>query len=230
MRQAVIVNLLVEYFGVSQVVPTGEERVIYEQIKKQLTEEDEVIAEVTTLLIDEEATNKESDSTVAVSDEETSPVVDFQGSSSSSYQPSPPRKTKMTFPEGYLADAYKIWMKQPREKNGNVDPPHLCRPGLAIDMTPHLKFTTVLAQKRKIKSKTVLQNFENTLKQCHSSNPKILQDMINKEVHDFFVLKKQENVIIHDRTLRLWALKIKKRIDTHNSLQFKASKLVGKEI
>ncbi|KAJ9597609.1 hypothetical protein L9F63_011535 [Diploptera punctata] len=127
MRQALTVNLLVEYFGISQDVPTGEERVIYEQIKKQLTEEDEVTAEVTTLLINEEATNKESDGAVAVSDEETSPVVDFQGNSSSSYEPSPPRKTKMMFPEGYLADAYKIWMKTPREKDRNVDP-HLCQP------------------------------------------------------------------------------------------------------
>ncbi|KAJ9590914.1 hypothetical protein L9F63_016051 [Diploptera punctata] len=209
MRQAVIVNLLVEYFGVSQGVPTGEERVIYEQIKKQLTKEDEVIAEVTALLIDKEAsdkeaTNKESDSAVAVSDAETLPVADFQGSSSSSYQPSPPKKTKMTFPEGYLADVYKIWTKQLREKDGNVDPPHLCQPGLAIDMTLCLKFTTVLvAQKRKIKSKTVLQNIENTLKQGHSSNSKILQDMINKEVRDYFVLKRQENAIMHDCTLRL---------------------------
>ncbi|KAJ9581357.1 hypothetical protein L9F63_023466 [Diploptera punctata] len=202
MRQAVFVNLLVEYFGVSQDVPTGEERVIYEQIKKQLTEEDEVITEVTTLLIDEvasdEATNKESDSA----------------------QLSPLRKTKTTFPEGYLADAYK---NNQEKKDGNVDPPHLCRPGLAIDMTPRLKCTTVLAQKRKIKSKTILQNFENTLKQRHSSNPKTLQDMINKEARVCSVLKRQEKAIIHDRTLRLWALKIKKRIHTHNSLQLKAS-------
>ncbi|KAJ9576265.1 hypothetical protein L9F63_006864, partial [Diploptera punctata] len=147
MRQAVIVNLLVEYFGVSQDVPTGEERVIYEHIKKRLTEEDKVIAEVTILLIDEEATNKESDNAMTVSEEETSPAADFQGSSSSSYQPSPPRKRKTTFPEGYLADACKIWTKQPREKDVNVDP-HLCRPGLAIDMTPRLKFTSVGTEKK----------------------------------------------------------------------------------
>ncbi|KAJ9585062.1 hypothetical protein L9F63_020596 [Diploptera punctata] len=151
MRQAVIVNLLVEYFDVSQDVHTGEEHVIYEQIKKQLTEEDVVIAEVNTLLIDEEAsdeeaTNKESDSAVA---------------------PSPPRKTKTTFPEGYQADAYKKWTKQPREKDGNVDPPHLCRPRLAIDMTPRHKFTMVLVQKTKVKSESALQNFENTPKPRH---------------------------------------------------------------
>jgi len=85
-------------------------------------------------------------------------VEHYKSCNSSSCAPSPPKKPFTKFPDNYLADAHKNWTKQ-RERTAS---PQLCPPELAIEMSPWLKITSVMAQKRKIKNKRVLQKFEDT--------------------------------------------------------------------
>lgn len=231
MKPSVIVKLLVDAFGISEDEPTRVDRIVFEQIRKQLRDEDVVVEEYRTLMVDDEVTDEDDIDTDFGDDpviqqeneptlQERDPALLFSDESSgSTYYPSPPKKNRTKFPEGYLADAYKIWTKQPR---GN-DPPQWCPPGVALDMSPRVKFTTVKAQKRLIKNKTVVQNFEKMLKR-HGRNRKVLQERINNEVRDQFIAMRQQHGIIHDRTLQIWAMSFKAQIDPNNTLTFKASK------
>ena len=150
---------------------------------------------------------------------ERSPRVHHASSSSSSYAPSTPKKLFTKFSDNYLADAYKMWTKQPK----GPEPPLLCPPGLALDMSPRVKISTVMAQNRKIKNKTVLQKYEKTLTTpCRRRQS--LQQRLNNAVRQHFIAMRQRNAIIHERTIRIWTMTIKKEIDPHNRLSFTASR------
>lgn len=59
MRQAVVVKLLADVFGISQETPTREERLVTEQITTQLCNEEVVVDAFNTLLMDEDGTDDE---------------------------------------------------------------------------------------------------------------------------------------------------------------------------
>ena len=59
MNQAVVNRLLVEHFGTSNESPTPTELTIYEQIKKELIDEDIVVEEVNALFVYEDNCDQE---------------------------------------------------------------------------------------------------------------------------------------------------------------------------
>ena len=82
--------------------------------------------------------------------------------------------------------------------------------------TKRLSHASVRNQFKKIKHMNILYNLEKKM-----NTPSIHK--INRAVLQKFKEKETEGAIIHDRTLRLWAMQHKRAMDPHNTIQFKAS-------
>ncbi|KAJ4433857.1 hypothetical protein ANN_16169 [Periplaneta americana] len=78
-----------------------------------------------------------------------------------------------------------------------------------------------MALKRRIKNITVLQKYEQGLKTPAAVTKTYLMQQLNSEVFEYFMQMRAQHAVIHHRTIKLWAMQIKKRIDVHNQLQFK---------
>lgn len=226
MRPGVIIKLLANFFGTSEEAPTKDEFIVFHQIKSNLQEEYITVDEYTTLIFDDAASEASMDDDFGddtlVADEPSEAISGIASSSScSTYVPSPPQIS--TFPEGYLADAYRLWTKQPRKGFKSDELPQLCLPGKSIDSSPRVPFSTVMSRKKRIKNKSVMKRFEKSLKSAGSSK-RYLQKAINLEVLKCFLEARNSSTIIHDRTLRIWAMDVKKKLDPENVLSFCASK------
>lgn len=202
MNPAIVVKLLADFFGLSDATPCQVDLIKFDQIKDELLELDQIVEEVHTLVHDDLLSSNSDEDTDSDFGDDTPTYHERQSasheSSSSAYAPSP-KKTRTKFPEGYLADAYKIWTKQPRAKDGNTDPPQLCLPGLAIDSSPRVNFKTVMTLKRKIKNKTVLQKFEQGLKMPDAVPTKSMKQQLNRELFEYFLQMRSQQAIIHDQ-------------------------------
>ena len=124
------------------------------------------------------------------------------GSSSSGYKPTP-RKGSEDLDDDYLHRAYMFWTK-----NGFA--------GLGNRRT----WTCVKSNFRKLTSLQILRNYEQRLKGGRNKKSTLLQK-VNDQVLNIFQEKVQENAVIHDRTIRNWAIQVKSKIDPQWS--FKAS-------
>lgn len=155
-----------------------------------------------------------SDNSDEFGDDEEVATPAHQAQSSSEYEPTPTtKKPRLEFDDltyEYLGKAYLYWNKQhPSGEVHYIDGKDV--PG------GRRQFSSVQSKYKFIANAAQLYNFErNHLR-------KLSMATINREVYKFFCEKRSSGSIIHDRTLKLWALSIKHRLDPDNTIQFKAS-------
>lgn len=219
MNPKVVIRLLVQKFGTSDDAPSIADREMFDQICAELLDE-RVIVERYESLTYEDASDLDVDSTdreygdedidmtsqaistqhvPEVSDEEETPSS--QGSSSS-YVPSPERKKKgvSELSEEYKERAFQYWTSTVGGKRRSL--------------------ASVRSKFSKIKSIGVLQNYERSREKMTS---RVKMSTINTRVFEHFKEMSARNAIIHDRTIRQWALQIKRQVDPDDKLNFKAS-------
>ncbi|KAJ9579620.1 hypothetical protein L9F63_004699 [Diploptera punctata] len=141
MNPALVVRILADFFGLSEITPSQVDLMKFDHIKTELFGEDLIVEAVHTLVHDDLLScdsDKETDSDFG---DDTQTYREQQSprheSSNSSYAPSP-KRTLTKFQVGYGANAYRSLTKQPRAKDGNTNSPQLCLPGLVIDSSPRV--------------------------------------------------------------------------------------------
>lgn len=209
MEAGAIVHALYEKYGFVNRRMNRYEDSLYKQIVEILEDKMEIIEEVRTLgFAGDSDESDDGDYGDDVFDEEMpstsqgsqthqespTPVA----SSGEEYQPSP-KKQKHILDDDYKEAAYMFWTH-------NENPEKKRR-----------KFSSVKSQYRLIQSKNILFEYE-------KKRQKPSYKKLNAAVHDKFKEMVERCAIIHDRTLRFWALQISKELDPDNTLQFKASR------
>lgn len=216
MNAKVVIAALVQKFGSEVKAPNKAEMDMISHISSLLQSDMEIVADVRTLGF-AAGDGDEWDESMELGDEpdecEASSSQQSKASSEGSgldprWSPSPKKKKRISgdmLSEGdwtkYKSDAYHYW---------TVDP----KTGEQRDK--RLSGKTVMNQYSRIKSMNLLYNYEKKLNKpsLHS---------INMAVLDVFKEKEAEGAVIHDRTLRIWAMSAKRELDPDNTIAFKAS-------
>ena len=188
--------------------PSIQEKEVAKYIARLLRNDDVFVEEIQTLHFDPMLDSDEEEEIVDDEEPEPSTLIQRQvseeskSSSSSGYKPSP-KKRQQDLDDEYLHKAYMFWTKDGFAGLGN-----------------RRTWNCVQHNFRRLTSLQVLRNYEQRFKEGRTKKSNRLEK-INDEVMEIFRCKVQENAVIHDRTIRNWALQVKMQIDPE--LDFKAS-------